>query len=63
MNYLEIRMPKLKLSEIIKRPPRFLTIEPYLREQDNPIPSHPDARDPRIVPLVIFDFGSTLARI
>ena len=56
-------MPKLKLSEIIKRPPRFLTIEPYLREQDNPIPSHPDARDPRIVPLVIFDFGSTLARI
>ena len=56
-------MPKIKLSEKIKRPPKFLTIEPYLREQDHPIPSHPDARDPRIVPLVILDYGSTLARI
>ena len=48
-------MPPIKLSEKIKRPPKPLTFETYLREQDHPISSHPEAREPRIVPLVIFD--------
>ena len=56
-------MKKVLLSKRIKRPPKVLTFETYQREQDNPIPSHPEARDPRIVPLVIFDYGSTIARI
>lgn len=53
---------KLKLSERFRRPPSFLTIEPYLREADRPIASHADSRNPRIVPLVILDYGSLLAR-
>ncbi len=53
----------MKLSERYKRPPAFLTIEPYLREEDRPIASHPEARDPRIVPLVVFDYGSVMARV
>jgi Pyruvate/2-oxoacid:ferredoxin oxidoreductase delta subunit len=56
-------MKKILWSERIKRPPKWLTFENYLREQDRPIPSHPEAREPRIVPLVIFDYGSTMARI
>lgn len=56
-------MKKFLLSERIKRPPKALTFETYLREQDHPIPSHPEAREPRIVPLVIFDYGSVMARI
>jgi ferredoxin len=55
-------MKKILWSERIKRPPKALTFETYLRAQDNPIPSHPEARDPRIVPLVILDYGSTMAR-
>lgn len=56
-------MSKVRLSEKYKRPPKFLTIEPYLREQDRPLASHPEARDPRIVPLVVIDYGSFSARI
>jgi len=56
-------MPKMFLSERIKKAPRFFTIEPYLREQDEPVASHPDARDPRIVPLVIMDYGSVRFRL
>ena len=56
-------MNKILLSERIKRPPKAFTFETYLREQDNPIPSHLDAREPRIVPLVVFDYGSVMARI
>ena len=56
-------MKKILLSERFKRPPKPLTFETYLRPQDHPIPSHPEARDPRIVPLVTFDYGSTTARI
>ena len=56
-------MAKILLSEKIKRAPWFFTIEPYLRPQDNPIASHPDARLPRLVPLVIQDYGSTIARL
>jgi len=56
-------MKKILWSERIKRPPKALTFETYLREQDNPIPSHPEAREPRIVPLVVFDYGSVMARI
>lgn len=56
-------MKKILLSERIKRPPRPLTFETYLREQDHPISAHPQARLPRIVPLVIFDYGSLAARI
>jgi len=56
-------MARIKLSERIKLPPKPLTFETYLREQDHPIPSHPEAREPRIVPLVTFDYGSTIARV
>ena len=56
-------MPKIFLSERIKKAPRFFTIEPYLREQDEPIVSHPEAREPRLVPLVIMDYGSVRSRL
>jgi len=56
-------MKKILLSEKIKKAPGFLTIEPYLRKQDHPVASHPEAREPRIVPLVIIDYGSLTARI
>ncbi|MCO5192550.1 MAG: 4Fe-4S binding protein [Anaerolineae bacterium] len=56
-------MPKIVLSERFKRPPWFLSYESYLRPEDNPISSHPEARDNRIVPLVIADYGNTLARL
>jgi hypothetical protein len=56
-------MPKIFLSERIKKAPRFFTIEPYLREQDEPIASHPEAREPRLVPLVIMDYGSVRSRL
>lgn len=52
----------MKLSEKITKAPPFLTIEPFLRKQDKPVSSHPDARYPRIVPLVIVDYGNLLAR-
>lgn len=55
-------MKKIIFSERIKKAPRFLTIEPYLRKQDQPVTSHPEAREPRIVPLVILDYGSLMAR-
>jgi len=55
-------MKKLLLTEIIKKEPAFLTIEPYLRPQDSPIASHPQAREGRLVPLVVIDYGSLAAR-
>jgi len=55
-------MKRFLLSEKIKKAPWFLTIEPYLRKQDHPISSHPEAREPRIVPMVIIDYGSLVAR-
>lgn len=56
-------MKNSRLSERYKKPPRFLTIDKYLRKEDHPIPSHPEARDPRIVPLVVMDYGSLMSRI
>mgnify|MGYP001823052433 FL=1 len=56
-------MLKIRLSETIKKAPWFFTIEPYLREQDKPVSSHPEAREPRIVPLVIMDYGSVRSRL
>lgn len=56
-------MKRILLSEKIKKAPWFLTIEPYLRKQDHPIPSHPEARQPRIVPLLVMDYGNPAARI
>jgi len=56
-------MLKFRFSEKIKKAPWFFTIEPYLREQDHPVSSHPDARKPRIVPLVILDYGSVRSRL
>lgn len=56
-------MKRILLSEKIKKAPPFLTIEPYLRLQDKPIASHPEAREPRLVPLVVIDYGSLAARI
>jgi epoxyqueuosine reductase len=34
-----------------------------LRKQDQPVSSYPDAREPRIVPLVVIDYGNFSARI
>jgi NAD-dependent dihydropyrimidine dehydrogenase PreA subunit len=56
-------MPKIRFSEKIKKAPWFFTIEPYLRQQDKPVSSHPEAREPRIVPLVILDYGSVRSRL
>ena len=56
-------MPAIRFSEKIKRAPWFFTIEPYLRQQDKPISSHPEAREPRIVPFVILDYGSVRSRL
>ena len=56
-------MKRILLSEKIKKAPPFLTIEPYLRSQDKPIASHPEAREPRLVPLVVIDYGSVVARL
>ncbi len=50
-------MKKILWSERIKRHPKALTFETYLREQDNPISSHPEARDPRIIPKRIPTIG------
>jgi epoxyqueuosine reductase len=58
-----IGMKRILLSEKIKKAPWFLTIEPYLRKLDHPIPSHPEARQPRIVPLLVIDYGNPAARI
>ena len=56
-------MKRILLSEKFKKAPWFLTIEPYLRYQDHPIASHPEARQPRIVPLLVIDYGNPAARI
>jgi len=56
-------MKKILWSEWIKRPPKALTFETYLREQDQPIQSHPEAREPRLVPLIVLDYGSVMARV
>jgi hypothetical protein len=56
-------MKKILLSERIKKAPWFFTIEPYLRQQDKPVSSRPEAREPRIISQVTFDYGSTTARI
>jgi epoxyqueuosine reductase len=55
-------MKRFLLSEKIRKAPWFLTIEPYLRKQDHPISSHPEARQPRIVPLLVIDYGNLAAR-
>jgi len=55
-------MRRILLSEKIKKAPPFLTIEPYLRPQDKPVASHPEAREPRLVPLVVMDYGNPAAR-
>ena len=46
-------MARMKFSERFWRPPRWFTIEPYLRPEDQPITSDPQARRGRIVPLVV----------
>ncbi len=55
-------MKRFLLSEKIKTAPWLLTINPYLRQKDQPIKSHPQAREPRLVPLVIIDYGNLMAR-
>ena len=50
-------MKKILRSERIKRPPKALTHETYLWEVDKPISNPPEAREPRIVPLIMFDCG------
>ena len=55
-------MKRFLLSEKIKTAPWLLTIDPYLRQKDQPIKSHPQAREPRLVPLVIIDYGNLMAR-
>lgn len=51
------------LSERIRRPPWFLDKDHYLRAGDHPVSSGPNARYPRLVPLVILDYGSIWGRI
>ena len=56
-------MKRRRLSEIFRRPPRFLSFETYVDELDRPIESGPDSRHPRIVPLVVMDYGNIWARL
>ena len=56
-------MKKILWSERIKKAPWFFTIEPYLRPQDKPVSSHPEARESRLVPLVVLDYGSVRSRL
>jgi ferredoxin len=53
----------LLLHEKFRRPPWFLDKDRYLRQGDRPVTSGPHARYPRLVPLVIFDYGSLWGRI
>jgi len=55
-------MKRFLLSERIRKAPPMLTIEPYLRPQDQPVASRPEARQPLLVPLVVLDYGSITAR-
>jgi hypothetical protein len=56
-------MKRILFYEKIRKAPPFLTIKHYLRPQDKPGASHPETREPRIVPLVIFDYGSVCSRL
>ena len=56
-------MKKMRWSETFRKPPFFLRLETYLRPGDQPISSDENSRDPRIVPLVILDYGSLSAKL
>lgn len=56
-------MKRPMLSERFRRPPWFLNKDHYLRVGDHPIHSGPNARYPRLVPLVILDYGSLWGRV
>ncbi|MCK8115921.1 4Fe-4S dicluster domain-containing protein [Anaerosoma tenue] len=56
-------MKRILLHERFRRPPWFLDKDHYLREGDHPVTSGPNARYPRLVPLLIFDYGSLWGRI
>jgi Pyruvate/2-oxoacid:ferredoxin oxidoreductase delta subunit len=56
-------MKKILLSEKIRRPPRFIAKEPFMSEQDVEVHSGPHSRYPRMVPLVVIDYGSLASRI
>ena len=51
-----------RLSERFQRPPWFLAKERYLRPQDRLIEAGPGALRPRLVPLVVLDYGNIGAR-
>jgi NAD-dependent dihydropyrimidine dehydrogenase PreA subunit len=51
-----------RLSERFQHPPRFIAKEPYLRPEDPLIEAGPGARAPRLVPLVVLDYGNIGAR-
>jgi len=55
-------MPLIRWSERFRRPPLKMTIDPYLRPEDHPIECDAKARKPRLVPLVVLDYGSVAAR-
>jgi epoxyqueuosine reductase QueG len=56
-------MSRPRLSERIQHPPWFWSKEPYLRPEDQLIEAGPGARTPRLVPLVVFDYGNLGARL
>lgn len=56
-------MKKPRLSEIYRRPPFFLRLETYLRPGDQPVESDEGSRNPRIVPLVVLDYGNMGAKL
>jgi NAD-dependent dihydropyrimidine dehydrogenase PreA subunit len=51
-----------RLSERFTHPPRFIAKEPYLQPEDHLIEAGPGARAPRLVPLVVIDYGNIGAR-
>ncbi|MEM9680175.1 MAG: 4Fe-4S dicluster domain-containing protein [Bacteroidota bacterium] len=52
-----------KFSEHIRRPPFFLRVETYLKKGKKAVNAHQEARHPRLVPLVVLDYGSFKSKI
>ena len=55
-------MKKILLSEKYRKFPKRFVVDKYIRDVDSPIPNSSSARKNYLVPLVIADYGSMLAR-
>ncbi len=51
-------MKKIRLYEIMRKPPFFMRASHYMRKDDNPVKSGNKSRKAVIIPLVLMQFGS-----